>query len=66
MSVPAPDHQSTRLFFGSAVVPIIDRRSGEARMGPVFQALLGFHKLYSRILLRATVTRLARPRPAVP
>lgn len=48
----------TRLYFGSAVVPVRDRRTGEATMGFVFRALLGFHKLYSRLLLRAAVARL--------
>ena len=48
----------TRLYFGSAVVPIKDARSGKARMGFVFRALLGFHKLYSRVLLRAAASRL--------
>lgn len=51
---------STRLYFGSAVVPGTDRHSGEKRMGFVFKALLGFHKLYSRILLRAAASKLAR------
>ena len=60
MNIPAANHQSTRLFFGSAVVPIVDRRSGEARMGAAFGALLGFHKIYSRVLLRAALARLAR------
>ena len=60
MRVPSSDNQSTRLYFGSAVVPSPDRHSGEARMGVVFRALLGFHKLYSRILLRAAASRLAR------
>lgn len=50
----------TRLYFGSAVVPETDRHSGEKRMGFVFKALLGFHKLYSRILLRAAASKLAR------
>lgn len=50
----------TRLYFGSAVVPETDRRSGERRMGLVFKALLGFHRLYSRILLRAAATSLAK------
>ncbi|MDI4633539.1 hypothetical protein J7U46_10815 [Pelomonas sp. V22] len=54
----AADGRSTRLFFGSAVVPKLDRRSGERRMGAAFVALLGFHKLYSRLLLRAAVARL--------
>lgn len=48
----------TRLYFGSAVVPTVDRRTGQASMGFVFRALLGFHKLYSRVLLRAAVARL--------
>ena len=66
MSAPASSHQTTQLFFGSAVVPIINRRSGEARMGATFKVLLGFHRLYSRVLLRAAVTRLARCRPTEP
>jgi len=49
---------STRLYFGSAVVPIKDSRSGKARMGFAFRALLGFHKLYSKVLLRAAASRL--------
>jgi hypothetical protein len=64
MSAPDPDHRTTRLFFGSAVMPIVDRRSGQARMGAAFRALLGFHKLYSRVLLRAAVARLVRSRPS--
>ncbi len=49
----------TRLYFGSAVVPTVDRHTGQASMGFVFRALLGFHKLYSRVLLRATLSRLS-------
>ena len=58
----APDTSaaSTRLYFGSAVVPTAKAGSGERRMGIVFHALLGFHKLYSRALLRAAVSRLER------
>lgn len=41
---------STRLYFGSAVV----------RLDLLFNALLGFHKLYSRVLLHAARSRLAR------
>jgi hypothetical protein len=57
MAVPAPaaaegDSASTRLYFGSAVV-----RSSQ---GGAFRALLGFHKLYSRILLRAAASRVRR------
>ena len=42
------------LFFGSAVVP--RRRGG---LGWQFTALLGFHKLYSRLLLGAAARNLA-------
>ena len=58
MSTPSPDGQSTKLFFGSAVVPVVDRRSGRKKMGFGFKALLGFHKLYSRMLLRSAIRRL--------
>lgn len=44
--------EGTRLYFGSAVVA--------ARQGGAFRALLGFHKLYSRILLRAAAARVLR------
>ena len=60
MTSPSPDGQATDLYFGSAVVPTIDRATGEARMGLVFRALLGFHKVYSQVLLRAAVARLLR------
>jgi hypothetical protein len=49
----------TRLYFGSAVVPMVNRRTGQASMGFVFRALLGFHKLYSRVLLRAALSRIS-------
>ena len=65
MSVAAGTHaERTRLYFGSAVVPVTNDRTREARMGFVFRALLGFHKVYSRILLRAAAARVARLRPA--
>ena len=51
---------STHLFFGSAVVPLRNRTTGQARPGFAFSALLGFHKLYSRILLGAARARLSR------
>jgi hypothetical protein len=50
----------TRLYFGSAVVPITDPRTGMPTRGHVYNALLGFHKLYSRMLLAAARSRLAR------
>jgi len=51
----------TRLYFGSAVVP---RRQGGAPrpgMGWRFHALLGFHRLYSRLLLQAASRRVRAP-----
>lgn len=49
----------TTLWFGSAVVPR-QRGAGEgARMGRVFHALLGFHRWYSRALLKAAARRLS-------
>ena len=51
--------ERTRLYFGSAVVPLA-RRSAEGKpaMGFGFHALLGFHRLYSRLLLGAARSRL--------
>ena len=62
MSVPAPGDAATgtRLYFGSAVVPVAHPQSGRSAMGFVFRALLGFHKLYSWVLLSAAMSRLLR------
>ena len=46
------DGSGTQLFFGSAVVPKVE--GGD--LGFVFRALLGFHKLYSRALLKAATS----------
>lgn len=51
---------ATHLYFGSAVVPKVDKATGTSSMGFAFTALLGFHRLYSRLLLRAAVARLKR------
>jgi hypothetical protein len=45
----------TRLYFGSAVVSEAD-----GRMGRKFSVLLGFHRLYSWVLLAAAVRGLGR------
>lgn len=50
----------TRLYFGSAVVPARSASKGGTDIGATYRLLLGFHKLYSRILLRAARLRLAR------
>ncbi|MGB8326893.1 MAG: hypothetical protein WCE48_04870 [Steroidobacteraceae bacterium] len=54
----------TRLYFGSAVVPRTERGSGLRRMGFSFHALLGFHRLYSRLLLGAARSRVLTNRRA--
>jgi hypothetical protein len=54
----AAEGPATRLYFGSAVVPRANRRTGAREMGFGFAALLGFHKLYSRLLLGAARARL--------
>lgn len=43
--------------FGSVVVPV-PGRGGKPTLGPVFQSLLGAHKVYSRALLAGAVRRL--------
>lgn len=56
---------TTRLYFGSAVVAKPTAR-GQQALGQPFKALLGFHKLYSVILLHAARSRLlARGSPAI-
>lgn len=53
---------STRLYFGSAVVPKRTSSGRRGGMGIVFHALLGFHKLYSRALLSSASASLS-PKP---
>lgn len=47
---------TTTLYFGS----VVTSRSGGRPRGGVFQALLGFHQIYARALLRAAAGRLLR------
>jgi hypothetical protein len=60
MVAPAGDGDGTQLHFGSAVLPVSDPAGGPRRMGFVFGALLGFHKLYARALLLSARRRLTR------
>lgn len=55
-----PEERGTRLYFGSAVVPVTNPQTSQASLGPIFHALLGFHKLYSVWLLHAASLRLRR------
>lgn len=52
----------TRLYFGSAVVPVVDKASGKKSFGFIFHALMGFHRLYSRSLMASARARLLRPK----
>lgn len=58
MIVPEENHAGTRLYFGSAVVPIKHSGTGKLTLGFGFKALLGFHKLYSKVLLSAAQKKL--------
>ena len=59
MVAPAEAPGSTRLYFGSVVVPQRKARTGASGMPAVHKSLLGFHNLYSRMLLSAAARRLA-------
>ncbi len=48
----------TRLYFGSAVVPIRNSKTGESSLGFGVRALLVFHKVYSVLLLYFARSRI--------
>lgn len=52
------DRRSTRLYFGSAVIPAKNVKSGGLSLGFGFRSMLGFHRLYSQSLLYAAKSRL--------
>lgn len=52
----------TRLYFGSVVAPQLDPATGRRVIGRTYRFLMGFHKLYSRALLRAAAVSLERGR----
>lgn len=54
-----PQEDNSRLLFGSAVVPP-DDGSGAPKMAWWVNALMGFHKLYSHIVLGAAKWQLKR------
>jgi hypothetical protein len=51
---PAAPSPTTRLYFGSAIIP----RKGAAGLGVGFRAMVPFHRLYARALLKAAARRL--------
>lgn len=56
--------RGTCLYFGSAVVPVVNKKSGHAKLEFTYRVLLGFHKLYSRVLLRTARSRMLSTRVA--
>ena len=54
----APTETGTRLYFGSAVVPHRIAKDGKPSLGFFFTALLGFHKVYSVLLLSSARSKL--------
>ena len=54
------DNKRTQLYFGSAVVPKKDQKTGKASLGMAFRALLGFHQIYSLLLLYSAKAKLTR------
>ena len=50
----------TLLYFGSAVVPRSDSKTGKLSLGFIYRSLLGFHKIYSVLLLFFARQKLAR------
>lgn len=56
--LPGDDGAGTRLYFGSAVVRAHDSNTESTSPGSGFDALLGFHKLYSEALLYSAKSQL--------
>jgi len=61
MAVPAGN--GTRLYFGSAIVPEKNPKTGNPSLGFFFRVLLGFHKIYSVLLLYSAWLKLMRQIP---
>jgi len=53
------ENARTQLYFGSAVVPRNDPKTGKTSLGLVFQFLLGFHQIYSIFLLYFAKQKIA-------
>lgn len=59
MTVPM-NGSRTRLYFGSAVVSVRNPATGKSSLGFIYQSLLGFHRLYSALLLWSVKQRIDR------
>lgn len=58
MIEPLKSNNRTRLYFGSAVVPVKNGRTGVSSLSFVFRSLLWFHRIYSIALLFFAKSRL--------
>jgi hypothetical protein len=63
LSAPVHGNPGTYLYFGSAIIRVRHPKSGKMTLGTTFNLLLGFHRIYARLLLRAARSRL-ESRPA--
>lgn len=52
------DSMQTFLYFGSGITAVGGYSAGHLSIGSVFKSLTGFHKLYSRALLAATMQKI--------
>ncbi len=52
--------QTTRLYFGTVVVPKKISKDGQASVSSFFYLFNGLHRVYSRVLLRSAYTRLTQ------
>ncbi len=53
----------TRLYFGSAVVPVPNPKTGKLSLGFKYHARLRFHRVYSVLLLYSAKLRIRRNEP---
>ncbi|MCC5967084.1 MAG: hypothetical protein JJU24_13200 [Natronohydrobacter sp.] len=57
--------RQTLLYFGSGITAVASGKAGRKSIGPLFLALTGFHKLYSKALLTAARRKILRAESAV-
>ena len=60
MFEPIEKTELTRLYFGSAVVPKANDKTGKPSLGLSFRLLNGFHKVYSVLLLLSAKLKLTQ------
>ena len=51
---------TTRLYFGSVVIPKYVSENGQVKFGTIFNVISGFHKVYSKLLLHAAYKKLLK------